>query len=81
MTGQSTRWLPTLQTETPEAGYDLAIKLARMAVKLTQPSAEVRQTLRPAYDHDAAALIAASHVVAVHFATIAQANNWWNGQS
>jgi len=26
-------WLPTLKTETPEEGYELAIKLARMAVK------------------------------------------------
>jgi hypothetical protein len=28
-------WLPTLITETPEEGYDLAVKLSRMAIKLT----------------------------------------------
>jgi Hexameric tyrosine-coordinated heme protein (HTHP) len=30
-------WLPTLMTQTPQAGYELAIKLSRMAVKLTPP--------------------------------------------
>jgi len=28
-------WLPTLITETPEEGYDLAVKLSGMAIKLT----------------------------------------------
>lgn len=28
-------WLPTLITEAPEEGYDLAVKLSRMAIKLT----------------------------------------------
>jgi hypothetical protein len=26
-------WLPTLITKTPEEGFDLALKLSRMAVK------------------------------------------------
>lgn len=37
-----TSWLPTLVTETPEDGYDLAIKLSRIAVKKTQPDDAVR---------------------------------------
>jgi hypothetical protein len=28
-------WLPSLQTDTRESGYELAIKLSRMAVKIT----------------------------------------------
>ena len=28
-------WLPSLITDTPEEGYELAIKLSRMAVKKT----------------------------------------------
>ena len=28
-----TDWLPTLRTKTPQEGYDLAVKLARVAVK------------------------------------------------
>ncbi len=70
-------WLPTLITPDPQSGYDLAIKLARMAVKLTQPSAEVREKLRPTYDRDAAALIQVSGVVATYFQTVAAANGYW----
>lgn len=70
-------WLPTLQTATPQEGYDLAVKLARVAVKLTQPDAAVRDKLRPEYSEDAEALIAVSQVVATHFATIAAANGYW----
>jgi hypothetical protein len=70
-------WLPSLKTDTPQAGFELAVKLSRMGVKATQPSDEVRSSLRAAYDHDTVQLIASSHVIAVHFQTIAAANNWW----
>lgn len=68
-------WLPSLVTATPGEGYDLAVKLARIAVKKTQPDAAVRDRLREVYEADAHALIAVSQVVATHFATIANANN------
>ncbi|MUV36414.1 hypothetical protein JNUCC1_00216 [Lentibacillus sp. JNUCC-1] len=35
-------WLPSLLTETPQEGFELAIKLARKGVGYTQPSAETR---------------------------------------
>ncbi len=70
-------WLPSLKTTTPQEGFELAAKLARVGVKLTQPSAEVREKLRPAYDHDTAQLIASSQVIAIHFQTVAAANNYW----
>lgn len=70
-------WLPSLKTETPELGYELAVKLSRVAVKLTQPDTEVRERLRPIYGEDPNALIAVSQVIATHFATIATANNHW----
>jgi hypothetical protein len=69
--------LPSLKTATPSEGYDLAIKLSRMAVKLTQPDAGTRERLRPVYADDADALIAVSQVVATHFATITAANDYW----
>lgn len=72
-----TNWLPTLKTETPQEGYDLAVKMARIAIKMTQPDADVRDKLRPVYAEDADALIASSQVVATHFATVAAANNYW----
>jgi len=73
----SDNWLPNLITQTPTQGYDLAVKLSRIAVKMTQPDADMRTKLRADYESDADALIAVSQVVATHFQTIAQANNFW----
>ena len=70
-------WLPTLITPDPQSGYELAVKLSRMAVKMTQPDAAVRERLRSVYADDADALIQSSAVVATHFQTIATANNYW----
>lgn len=70
-------WLTTLKTATPQEGYELAIKMSRMGVKYTQPSAEARDKLRPVYGEDANALIASSQVVAINFQTVAAANNYW----
>mgnify|MGYP001606952604 CR=1 FL=1 len=70
-------WLPSLKTATPQEGFELAAKLARLGVKLTQPSAEVRDRLRASYEQDSAQLIASSQVIAVQFQTVAAANNYW----
>ena len=70
-------WLISLKTETAQAGWELAIKLSRMSVKVTQPSDEVRGKLRAAYDQDTVQLIATSQVIATNFQTVAAANNWW----
>lgn len=67
----------TLITSSPEEGRQLAIKLARLTIKITQPSAEVREKLRPKYAEDASMLIAIGATAAAEFATIAQANNYW----
>ena len=74
-------WLATLKTATPQEGYDLAIKLSRMAVKYTQPSAEMREKLRDSYANNADSLTAVSQVVAVNFQTVAAANNYWNSNA
>ena len=70
-------WLPTLITATPEDGFNLAVKMSRIGVKTTQPSAEVRDKLRPVYAEDANALIASSQVIAINFQTVSAANNYW----
>ncbi|MGJ0391002.1 hexameric tyrosine-coordinated heme protein [Microbacterium sp. CGR1] len=70
-------WLPSLQTATPEEGYALAVKLSRTAVKLTQPSAEIRERVRADYAENFDALIAISHVVATNFQTVSAANGYW----
>ncbi len=70
-------WLPSLKTETPEEGFELAIKLSRMAVKMTQPDDDARARMRPEYANNADSLTMASHVVAANFQTVAQANDFW----
>ncbi|WP_185268113.1 hexameric tyrosine-coordinated heme protein [Halopseudomonas xiamenensis] len=70
-------WLPSIITETPQQGFELAVKLSRMGVKSTQPDTEVLFRERKEYAQDGEALIQASGVVAVHFQTIAAANNYW----
>jgi hypothetical protein len=70
-------WLTSLLTDTPQAGFDLAVKMSRVGVKVTQPSDDIRKELRAAYDHDTAQLIATSQVVAINFQTVAAANSYW----
>jgi len=70
-------WLTSLQTDTPQEGFELAITLARKGVAYTQTSAEVREKLRPEYANDADSLTFASQVIAIHYQTIAAANNYW----
>jgi hypothetical protein len=67
----------TLMTGTPEEGRALAITLARHSIHAMQKNLEVLVSGRAQYAHDPYGLIAASHVVAVEFATIAAANNYW----
>ena len=67
----------TLITTTPEEGRQLAVKMARLLIKMTQPDAQVRERLRPTYAEDPAMLIAIGQTVAIEFATIAKANNYW----
>ena len=67
----------SLITETPQDGFALAIRLSRLAVKAAQPDVEVLKKLRPIYSTNADSLIASSQVVALHFQTIAAANDHW----
>lgn len=70
-------WLTSLETKTPQEGYELAILLARKAVSYTQPSADLREKIRPKYEENADSLTLIAEVVAVHFQTVASANNYW----
>ncbi|CAG4886586.1 hexameric tyrosine-coordinated heme protein [Paraburkholderia gardini] len=69
----------SLITPTPEDGRHLAIKMARLVIKATQPDDNTRARLREVYANDASDLIQVGHVVALEFATIAAANNYWRG--
>jgi len=73
----SETWLPSLITPDPQSGFELAVKLSRMAVKLTQPDDATRARLREVYENDTDGLIWASGVVAANFQTVAAANGYW----
>ena len=70
-------WLPSLMTDTPQQGFELAITLSRRGVKYTQPDVETLKKLRPEYANSASELTAASQVIAMNFQTVAAANNYW----
>ncbi|WP_303730898.1 hexameric tyrosine-coordinated heme protein [Paracoccus solventivorans] len=76
-TGAAAPWLTSLITETPQAGFDLAVTMARKAVTTTQTDKDTLHKLRPNYAHDPQSLIGVSGVAATWFATIAAANDYW----
>lgn len=67
----------TLITDTVEQGRALAIMLARKTVAAIQTDADTRQSLRAGYATNPDSLTMATHVVAIEFATVAAANNYW----
>jgi len=71
----------SLITDTPEEGFQVAIQLARKGVTSTQPDKEVLFMLRDVYSKNPDALIASSQVIAIHYQTVAAANNYWRDQS
>jgi hypothetical protein len=71
----------SLITDTPEEGFQVAIQLARKGVTSTQPDKDVLFMLRDFYSKDPDALIASSHVIAIHYQTVAAANNYWRDES
>jgi hypothetical protein len=67
----------SLLTDTPEEGRQLAINMARLIIKATQPDEQKRHQLRDVYAQDALMLIAIGQTVATEFATSAAANHYW----
>ena len=67
----------SLKTATPEEGRHLAVKMARLIMKLTQPDADKQTEEREVYANDPNMLIALGQTVALEFATIAAANDYW----
>jgi hexameric tyrosine-coordinated heme protein (HTHP) len=67
----------TLVTATPEEGRALALTLARHTIHAIQPELETLQAGHKEYATEPDSLIAAGHVVALEFATIAAANGYW----
>ena len=70
-------YVPSLITATPYEGRQLAIKLARKSIGEMQSDSAVKKAVRAVYSTDGAILIEAAEVIAIEFATIAAANNYW----
>lgn len=73
-------WLPTLKTDTPQGGIELAVKLSDLGFLVFERSEDRRPTPRKADRYARSQLIAAAHVIALNFQTIAAANDWWRHQ-
>lgn len=71
----------TLITKTPEEGFQLAVTLARKGVTTIQTDKKILFEQREVYAKDAEFLIAASQVIAIHFQTVAAANNYWQAKN
>ena len=69
--------IPTLVTDTPAQGRELAITLARKTIASIQTDADARASLRDDYASDTTKLMSAAQIVAIEFQTIAAANNYW----
>lgn len=67
----------SLITRTPEDGRALALTLARHTIHNIQPDLDVLVGGRRSYSTSPDSLTHAAHVVAIEFATIAAANNYW----
>ena len=74
-------WLPSLETRSPQEGIELAVKLSRLGMVLSQSSGDMRKESRSALKSSRALCIAEAHVIALNFQTIAAANDWWRKAS
>ena len=74
-------WLPTLNTNTPQEGFELAVKLSRLAMMIAQSYDDDSQPTCPTQRDGASQLVGAAHVIALNFQTIAAANDWWRQPS
>jgi hypothetical protein len=69
-------WLPTLVTDTPQAGFELAVKLSRLGA-MVEARADGDEGSRLSEPRDPTRLIAPAHLIALNFQIIAAANDWW----
>jgi nucleoside diphosphate kinase len=70
-------YMPSLITETPYEGRQLAIKIVRKTIGTIQTDAAAKHRVRAKYAEDPALLMNAAELVAIEFRTIAIANDYW----
>lgn len=74
---KSADYMPTLITETPLEGRQLAITIVRKTIGTIQRNGKVKHAVRDVYAEDAMMLMRSVELVNLEFAIIAKANNYW----
>lgn len=70
-------YMPSLMTNTPYEGRQLAIKMVRKTIGTIQTNGPAKHRVRAKYAEDPALLMDAAELVAIEFKTIAIANDYW----
>lgn len=70
-------YVPSLITDTPLQGRQLAITLVRKTIGSIQRDADAKQRVREKYEEDPALLMQAAAMVTAEFRIIAEANDYW----
>lgn len=70
-------YVPSLITDTPLQGRQLAITLVRRTIGSIQRDADAKQRVRERYEEDPALLMQAAAMVTAEFRIIAEANDYW----
>ena len=73
-------YVPSLITETPLQGRQLAITLVRKTISEIQRDAAAKQRVREKYEEDPELLMQAAAMVTAEFRIIAEANGYWRDQ-
>lgn len=73
----SQNYMPSLITDTPYEGRQLAIKIVRKTIGTIQTNGDAKHRVRAKYAEDPALLMNAAELVAIEFKTIAIANDYW----
>jgi len=70
-------YVPSLITDTPLQGRQLAITLVRKTIGSIQKDGAAKQRVREKYEEDPMMLMRAAELVAIEFQVIAEANDYW----
>ncbi len=70
-------YMPSLITDTPYEGRQLAIKIVRKTIGTIQTDSAAKHRVRAKYAEDPVLLMNAAELVAIEFKTIAIANDYW----
>ncbi|AFJ03169.1 Hexameric tyrosine-coordinated heme protein (HTHP) [Methylophaga frappieri] len=70
-------YLPSLITETPYEGRQLAMTIVRKTIGTIQTDVAAKHRVRAKYAEDPQLLMNAAELVAIEFKTIAIANDYW----